>query len=111
MQHLDILDIYKLNLYQILNIMFRVKTNSIPETFQNKFKIIEHNYSTTYSECNFKEPNVLLRVTKFAISSCGPRIWNKHTDKLLKTTNSLPLFKAKIKDRLMKLKNISIYFQ
>ena len=98
------------NLYQILN-MFQVKTNSIPETLQNKFKITEHNYSTRYSEYNFKEPNILLRVTKFAISSRGPRIWNKHTDKLLKTTNSLPLFKAKIKDRLIKLKNISIYFQ
>ena len=111
MKHLDILNIYKLNLYQILNIMFRARTNSIPETLQNKFKIIEHNHSTRYSEYNFKEPNILLRVTKFAISSRGPRIWNKHTDKLLKTTNSLPLFKAKIKDRLIKLKNISIYFQ
>ena len=39
MKHLDILNIYKLNLYQILNIMFQVKTNSIPETLQNKFKI------------------------------------------------------------------------
>ena len=111
MKHLDILNIYKLNLYQILNIIFRVKTNSISETLQNKFNIIEQSYSTRYSEYSFKEPNNLLRVTKFAISSRGPRIWNKHTDKLLKTTNSLPLFKAKIKDRLMKLKNISIYFQ
>ena len=41
MKHLDILNIYKLNLYQILNIMFRTRTNSIPETLQNKFKIIE----------------------------------------------------------------------
>ena len=29
----------------------------------------------------------------------------------LKITNSLPLFKAKTKDRLIKLKDISIYFQ
>ena len=58
-----------------------------------------------------EEPNILLRVTKFAVSSRGPCIWNKHTDKLLKTTNSLSLFKAKIKDRLIKLKKISIYFQ
>ena len=87
MKHLDILNIYKLNLYQILNIMFRARTNSIPETLQNKFKIIEHNYSTRYSEYNFKEPNILLRVTKFAISSRGSRVWNKHTDKLLKTRN------------------------
>ena len=46
-KHLAILNIYELNLYQILNIMFLVKTNSIPETLQNKFKIIEHNYSTS----------------------------------------------------------------
>ena len=112
MKHLDIANIYKLNLYQILNIMFRVKTNSIPETHLNKLKIKEHhNYSARYSKCNFKEPNTLFRITKFAISSRGPRIWNKHTDKLLKTKNSLPLFKAKIKNRLIKLKNISIFFQ
>ena len=111
MKHLDILNIYKLNLYQILNIMFRVKTNSIPETLQNKFKVIEHNYSARYSEYCFKEPNIFFRVTKFAISSCRPRLWNKYTDKFLKTKNSLPHFKAKIKDCLMKLKKISIYFQ
>ena len=35
MKHLDILNIYKLNRYQILNTMFRVKTNSIPETLKN----------------------------------------------------------------------------
>ena len=93
--------------------MFRVKTNSIPEILRNIFKIIEHNYSTRYSEYNFKEPNIFCRVTKFAISpgGGGPRHQDKHTDKLLETTNSLPLFKAKIKDRLIKLKNISIYFQ
>ena len=32
MKHLDILSICKLNLYQMLNIMMQVKTNSIPET-------------------------------------------------------------------------------
>ena len=65
--------------------MFRVKTNSIPETLQNKFKVIEHNYSTIYSEYSFKEPNNFFSVTKFAISSNGPHLWNKHTDKFLKT--------------------------
>ena len=44
MKHLDILNIY--NLYQILNIMCRVKTNTIPEILQNKFKVIERNYFT-----------------------------------------------------------------
>lgn len=39
MNHLDILNVYKANLYQVLNIMLWVKTNSIPETLQNKFKL------------------------------------------------------------------------
>ena len=55
-KHLDILNIYKHNLYQILNIMFRVKTNTVSETLQNKFKVIEHKYSTRKSEYNFNEP-------------------------------------------------------
>ena len=60
MKHLDTLNIYKSCLYPILNIMFLVKTNSIQETFQNKFKVIERNYSTRYIEYNFKEPNNFL---------------------------------------------------
>ena len=60
MKHLDILNICNLNVYQILNIMFRVKTNSIPEILQNEFKVIEHNYFTRYSEYNFQEPNIFL---------------------------------------------------
>ena len=50
MKHLDILNIYKLNLYQILNIIFRVNRNSILETLQNRFKVIKHNYSARHSE-------------------------------------------------------------
>ena len=33
-----ILNIYKLNIYHIINLMFRVKNNTIPEAFVNKFE-------------------------------------------------------------------------
>ena len=62
MKHLDILTIYKLNLYQMLNIMNQVKTNSIAETLQNKFKVIERNYSARYGKYNFKELNNFLEL-------------------------------------------------
>ena len=58
MKHLDILNTYKINLYLILNIMFRLKTNSIPKTLQNN--VVEHNYSERYSKCKCKEPNIFL---------------------------------------------------
>ena len=60
MNYLDILNICKFNLNQILNITFQVKTISITEILQNEFKVTEHNYSTRYSEYNFKEPNIFL---------------------------------------------------
>ena len=60
MNYLDILNICKFNLNQILNITFQVKTISIPEILQNEFEVTEHNYSTRYSEYNFKEPNIFL---------------------------------------------------
>ena len=102
MKHLDILNIHE----SLSNTKYNVSS-----ILRDIFKVIEHNYSTRYSEYSFKEPNIFCRVTKFAISPGGPRHQDKHTDKLLETTNSLPLFKAKIKDRLIKLKSISIYFQ
>ena len=50
--------------------MFRVKTNSIPEALQNKFKAIEHNYS--------KEPS-----NQRAKYVCGisilPSFWKQQT--------------------------------
>ena len=110
MKHLAFLNIYKFNLYQILNIMLLIKTNSIPEALQNKFKVTEHNNSRRYIEYIFKELNVFFMVAKFAISLRGPRLQDKHTKKFLKRTNLLPLFKAKIKNCIIKLKKNPFIF-
>ena len=90
--------------------MFRVKNNNIPEAFRTKFSIIQYNYATRHSENNFEEPKITFKVTKFAISSRGPRLWNKHTDRFLKTITSALLFKAKLKEYLVKLRNVTNYF-
>ena len=44
MEENGILNVYKLNLYQVLNFMFRVHNETILKTFQNKFQYIEHKY-------------------------------------------------------------------
>ena len=79
---LGILNIYKWNIYHTVNLMFRVKNNTIPEAFRTKFQIVQHNYVTRHSENNFEKPKITLKATKFVISSRGPRLWNKHTDRL-----------------------------
>ena len=40
MEKTGILNIYKFNIYHVINLMFRVKNNTIPEAFVNKFEII-----------------------------------------------------------------------
>ena len=110
MDRLGILNIFKLNIYHTINIMFRVKNNTIQEAFQTKFQMVQHNYATRHSENNFEEPKITFKATKFAISSRGPRLWNKHTDRFLKTITSGLLFKVKLKEYLIKLRKVTNYF-
>ena len=46
---------------------------------------------------NFKEPRSSLKVTKFAILSQGPRLWNKILDNNTKAFTSYSLFQTTIK--------------
>ena len=77
MEENGILNVYKLNLYQVLNFMFRVHNETIPKSFQTKFQYIEHKYETRQSKDNFVIPKTNTRITRFAISSRGPCIWNQ----------------------------------
>ena len=65
---------------------------------------------TRHSKNNFEEPKIALKATKFAISSHRPRVWNNHTDRFLKTITSALVFKAKLKEYLIKLRNVTNYF-
>ena len=76
--------------------MFRVKNNTIPEAFRTKFQIVQHNYVTRHIKNNFEEPKITPKATKFAISSRGPCLWNKHTDRFVKIITLDLVFKAKL---------------
>ena len=95
---LGILNIHKLDIYHTVNLMFRVKNNTIPEAFRTKFQIVQHNYATRHNENNFEEPKITLKATKFAISSSGPRLWNKHTDRFVKAITLAQVVKAKLRN-------------
>ena len=56
MEENGILNVYKLNLYQVLNFMFRVHNEAIPKSFQSKFQYVEHKNETTQSKDNFIIP-------------------------------------------------------
>ena len=55
MVRIKVLNIYKLNIYQILNFMFGIKTNTAPGISENQFTEIQHQYSTRFSKNSFFE--------------------------------------------------------
>ena len=110
MEEKGILNVYKLNLYQVLNFMFRVHNETIPKSFQSKLQYIEHKYDTRQSKDNFIIPKRNTRITRFAISARCPRIWNSLTNNPTKTIDFYPLFKSIIKENLLKQKTETNYF-
>ena len=59
MIRMKVLNIYKLNIYQILNFMFKIKANTAPCIFQNQFTEIQHQYSTRFSKNSFVESQLV----------------------------------------------------
>ena len=43
-----ILNIYKLHISHVISIMFKVKNNTIPESYENNFEIVHHYHSTRH---------------------------------------------------------------
>ena len=60
--------------------------------FSVQINMISHDYFTKNSMRNFKEPRSSLKVTKFAILSQGPRLWNKILDNNTKAFTFYSLF-------------------
>ena len=71
---LGILNIYKSNIYCTVNLMFRVRNNTITEASPTKFKTVQHNYATRHSINNLKEPKMTFKFKSFFISTRGPRL-------------------------------------
>ena len=110
MRELCVLNIYQFNIYNVLNLMFKVKNGLIPDAFQNKFNMISHDYFTKNCMCNFREPRFSLKITKFAISSQGPRLWNIILDNNTKAFASYSLLQTTIKNRMINLENVVLFF-
>ena len=110
MVRMKVLNIYKLNIYQILNFMFRIKTNTAPCIFGNQFTEIQHRYSTRFSKNSFVESQLVYSQTKCSVSSWGPRLWDKLLDLQQKSLDSEICFKKSIKLSLLSLENEIRFF-
>ena len=71
---MKVLNTYKLNIYQILNFIFKIKINTAPCIFENQFKEIQHQYSTRFRKNSFVESQLVYSQTKFSVSPRGPKL-------------------------------------
>ena len=74
MEEIKLLNIYKLNIYQALTFMYKIKRDTAPAAFRNNFRKISHRYPTGLSQSNFIEDNILSNQTKCSVSFPGSRL-------------------------------------
>ena len=110
MNTFKILNVYKLNLYQTLIFMFKMKQDTAPVVFRNRVREISHPYPTRHSFNRFEEPKIQLNQTKFSVSSRGPRVWNKLLNNQQASIENELFFKKSIKSTLLLLENEIAFF-
>ena len=71
-----VLDIYEINLYQIMLFMLKAYKNQLPACLSNLFHRTKHKYPTISIKYLFYLKDDSNRINKFNISHRGPHIWN-----------------------------------
>ena len=109
---LGALNIYKLNIHQVLTFMLKTKLDLNPKVFLEQFSEIQHKYNTRYSKDNFKIPRIKLKSSTYAIKHRGPFLWNTFLKSEAKSLTSLNRFKETVKNILIQKTdiNLSLFF-
>ena len=110
MEEMKVLNIYKLNIYQVLTFMFKIKRETSQASFQDDFWEIYYHYPTGFSQRDFVEGHILSNQTKFAFSSRGLRLWNKLLNQEQKSMAYVNDFKSSVKTSFLYLENEMLYF-
>ena len=109
MQKVKALNIYQLNIYQILLFMHKVKNKNIHNVFKKSFNLTNNKYETKSSNLLFYKPFCRTKYTQFSISYRGPHIWNSLVPNKLQEV-SYENYKQKTKQMCLTLENETQYF-
>ena len=61
MEEMKVVNIYKLNIYQVFTFMFKIKRDSSPAAFRKDFRAISHRYPTGFSQSSFVEGGLVVQ--------------------------------------------------
>ena len=104
------LNIYKLNILSVAVLMYQIRNKTAPLTFSGSFEKICHEYPTNFWQFDYKIPKNTFSKSKFRLSFRGHFVWNTFFQNSEKETESLPLFKSKLKQKLLSFSNEVTYF-
>ena len=102
MSTLEILDIFKLNTYQILILMYKFAQKQLPSNFDNFFidiKSTRYNLRTN-SQNKYKLPKNTCKYVEHSVAYRGPKLWNNIFEEL-KNASNLRIFKGLLKIHLL----------
>ena len=109
MRDTNALNVYQINIFQVLKFMYKSKHNLNPRMFENTFREIHHGYPTRCSRSNFKQPKIITKTTSFAISSRGTKIWSNYLHEFEKKI-IFALFLHKLKIKLLESEDKLTFF-
>ena len=100
MLDMNALNVYQINIYQNLILLYKAPTGTAPSIFFNKFSKINRNYPTSSkNSSNYTNLKSIMKLANFTISRRGPILWNAVLDAKLKEIES-SLY-SKVKEMLL----------
>lgn len=101
-QEIHALNIFQLNIYNVLVFMYRIKNKTAPKIFNTLFSDISHKYSTRSSGISFTTTKLKSKRTGFKISYRGTFLWNRFYKSINDPTkSSFSSFKKQLKIELI----------
>ena len=76
LKEMKALNVYQINLIQTLKFMHKTKYGINPRIFLPKFREVDHQYPTRFSQNSFYYKRSACKTTSFAITFRCPTIWN-----------------------------------
>ena len=101
---LNALNVYQINLLQVLLFMHKIQTNSSPRIFIHQFHTTDHKYATRCSRNNLKGTKRETNYAKYCIHTRGLVIWNSFLNETEKNILSQHFFKRNIKLKIFGFK-------
>ena len=100
-KELQALNIFQLNIYNVLIFMHKIKNKTAPKTFNYLFSEISHKYSTRSSGISFSTQKLKSKQTGYKISYRGTFLWNRFHKSIDVSIKSISFFKKILKIELM----------